>query len=171
MIRLLSLSAIFTLLISLNSFGWQPETGGSGKGLDIFKVEMDADQLVIVLKSNLEAYQITLVDTTNPVAPLSNNVNLFPDFDKLKISFIQNFLVTSITTLYKIYTTDPNAIVLSPWVITIYQREDDDYSYIVVAKGSMLLDGTKFPKVKKAAEELESRIEQAIKDLGAVKVQ
>ena len=165
MFRLFSLSVVFVLLISLSSFAWEPSTKGSGKGLVIYKVEMDADEVVQVLKSNLEAYQITLVDTTNPVAPLSNNVKIFPDFDKLGISFVQNFLVTSITTLYKIYTNDPNALVLSPWVITIYQREDDDFTYIVRTKSSILLDGTKYPEAKKAVEELESRIDQAIQDL------
>ncbi len=165
MLRLFSLSVVFALLISLSSFAWEPSTKGSGNGLVIYKVEMDADEVVQVLKANLEAYQITLVDTTNPVAPLSNNVKIFPDFDKLGISFIQNFLVTSITTLYKLYTTDPNAVVLSPFVITIYQREDDDYTYIVRTKPSILLDGTKYPEAKKAVEELESRIDQAIQDM------
>ena len=165
MLRLFSLSVVFALLISLSSFAWEPSTKGSGNGLVIYKVEMDADEVVQVLKANLEAYQITLVDTTNPVAPLSNNVKIFPDFDKLGISFIQNFLVTSITTLYKLYTTDPNAVVLSPWVISVYQREDDDFTYIVRTKASILLDGTKYPEAKKAVEELESRIDQAIQDM------
>lgn len=162
--KLLAL-AVIVLTVIANSFAWEPSTKGSGKGLVIYKVEMDADEVVQVLKANLEAYQITLVDTTNPVAPLSNNVKIFPDFDKLNITFIQNFLVTSITTLYKIFTTDPNAIVLSPWVITVYQREDDDFTYIVRTKASILLDGTKYPETKKAVEELESRIDQAIQDL------
>ena len=165
MLRLFSLSAVFALLISIASFAWEPSTKGSGNGIVIYKVEMDADEVVQVLKANLEAYQITLVDTTNPVAPLSNNVKIFPDFDKLGVSFVQNFLVTSITTLYKIFTTDPSAIVLSPWVITVYQREDDDFSYIVRTKASILLDGTKYPEAKKAVEELESRIDSAIQDL------
>lgn len=137
----------------------------SGNGLIIYKVEMDADEVVQLLKANLEAQQITLVDTTNPAAPLSNNVKIFPDFDKLGVSFIQNFLITSITTLYKIYTVDPNAMVLSPWVISIYQYEDDDYTYIVRTKSSTLLNGTKYPQVKKAVEELEKRIDAAISDL------
>ncbi|WP_457625192.1 hypothetical protein [Persephonella sp.] len=137
----------------------------SGKGFIIYKVEMDADEVVQILKANLEAQQITLVDTTNPAAPLSNNVKIFPDFDKLGVSFIQNFLVTSITTLYKIYTVDPNAMVLSPWVITVYQYEDDDYSYIVRTKSSMLLEGSVHPEVLKAVKELESRIDAAIADL------
>jgi len=156
---------VFVLAVVTCSFAWQPSTEGSGKGIVIYKVEMDADEVVQVLKANLEAYQITLVDTTNPVAPLSNNVKIFPDFDKLNITFIQNFLVTSITTLYKIFTTDPNAIVLSPWVITVYQKEDDDFTYIVRTKASILLEGTKYPQAKKAVEELESRIDQAIQDL------
>ncbi|SNZ06864.1 hypothetical protein SAMN06265182_0824 [Persephonella hydrogeniphila] len=137
----------------------------SGKGFVVYKVEMDADEVVQILKANLEAQQITLVDTTNPAAPLSNNVKIFPDFDKLGVSFIQNFLVTSITTLYKIYTVDPNAMVLSPWVITIYQYEDDDYSYIVRTRSSTLLEGTTHPEVLKAVKELESRIDAAIADL------
>lgn len=157
--------AVILLTVIATSFAWEPSTKGSGKGLVIYKVEMDADEVVQVLKANLEAYQITLVDTTNPVAPLSNNVKIFPDFDKLNITFVQNFLVTSITTLYKIFTTDPNAIVLSPWVITVYQREDDDFTYIVRTKASILLDGTNYPKTKKAVEELENRIDQAIQDL------
>jgi len=158
---------VVALSIAINflAFAWEPSTEGSGKGIVIYKVEMDADEVVQVLKANLEAYQITLVDTTNPVAPLSNNVKIFPDFDKLNITFIQNFLVTSITTLYKLFTTDPNAVVLSPWVITVYQKEDDDYTYIVRTKSSLLLDGTKYPEAKKAVEELESRIDQAIQDL------
>ncbi len=141
------------------------EKSNSGNGLVIYKVEMDADEVVQILKANLEAQQITLVDTTNPAAPLSNNVKIFPDFDKLNVTFIQNFLVTSITTLYKIFTVDPNAMVLSPWVITIYQYEDDDYTYIVRTKSSSLLQGTTHPEVKKAVEELESRIDAAIADL------
>jgi len=76
----------------------------SGDGLVIYRVEMDADEVIQLLKANLEAQQITLVDTTNPTAPLSNNIKIFPDFDKLNISYIQNFLVTSMTTLYKIYS-------------------------------------------------------------------
>ncbi|MDQ7056150.1 MAG: hypothetical protein Q9M89_06675 [Persephonella sp.] len=67
------------------------EKSKSGKGLVIYKVEMDADEVVQILKANLEAQQITLVDTTNPAAPLSNNVKIFPDFDKLNVTFIQNF--------------------------------------------------------------------------------
>ncbi len=165
MLKKLLASFCLLMLIVFNVYAWEPATEGSGKGLVIYKVEMDADEVVQVLKANLEAYQITLVDTTNPVAPLSNNVKIFPDFDKLNVTFIQNFLVTSITTLYKIFTTDPNAIVLSPWVITVYQREDDDFTYIVRTKASILLDGTKYPETKKAVEELESRIDQAIQDL------
>ncbi|MDQ7056149.1 MAG: hypothetical protein Q9M89_06670 [Persephonella sp.] len=56
-------------------------------------------------------------------------------------------------------------MVLSPWVITIYQYEDDDYTYIVRTKSSSLLEGTNHPEVKKAVEELESRIDAAIADL------
>ena len=155
----------FLLVIGMIFVAPAQEKSKSGEGLVIYKVEMDADEVVQVLKANLEAQQITLVDTTNPAAPLSNNVKIFPDFDKLNVSFIQNFLVTSITTLYKIYTVDPNAMVLSPWVITIYQYEDDDYSYIVRTKASMLLKGSAHPEVIKAVKELESRIDAAIADL------
>ncbi|WP_293447977.1 hypothetical protein [Persephonella sp.] len=159
--------SITALLLILGMIFVAPaqEKSKSGEGLVIYKVEMDADEVVQVLKANLEAQQITLVDTTNPAAPLSNNVKIFPDFDKLNVSFIQNFLVTSITTLYKIYTVDPNAMVLSPWVITIYQYEDDDYSYIVRTKTSQLLKGSTHPEVIKAVKELESRIDAAIADL------
>ncbi|WP_293444764.1 hypothetical protein [Persephonella sp.] len=159
--------SITALLLILGMIFVAPaqEKSKSGEGLVIYKVEMDADEVVQVLKANLEAQQITLVDTTNPAAPLSNNVKIFPDFDKLNVSFIQNFLVTSITTLYKIYTVDPNAMVLSPWVITIYQYEDDDYSYIVRTKASQLLKGSTHPEVIKAVKELESRIDAAIADL------
>jgi hypothetical protein len=165
MFRIFSFFAAVVLLISSLSYAWQPSTEGSGKGFVIYKVEMDATDVLPLLTANLEAQQIILVDTTNPVAPLSNNVKIFPDFDKLKITFVQNFLVTSMTTLYKIFTTDPNALALSPLVITVYQKEGDDYSYIVRTKPSILLDGTKYPEVKKAVEELEQRIDQAIKQL------
>ncbi|WP_457642588.1 hypothetical protein [Persephonella sp.] len=137
----------------------------SGDGLIIYKVEMDADEVVQVLKASLEAQQITLVDTTNPTAPLSNNIKIFPDFDKLNVSYIQNFLITSITTLYKIFTVDPNGMVLSPWVVTIYQYEDDDYTYIVRTKSSTLLKNTKHPEVIKAVQEFEKRVDAAIEDL------
>ncbi len=157
--------SIITFLLVLGTIFVAPAQEKSGEGLVIYKVEMDADEVVQVLKANLEAQQITLVDTTNPAASLSNNVKIFPDFDKLNVSFIQNFLVTSITTLYKIYTVDPNAMVLSPWVITIYQYEDDDYSYIVRTRTSQLLKGSVHPEVIKAVKELESRIDAAIADL------
>jgi len=137
----------------------------SGNGIVIYKVEMDADEAIQLLKANLEAQQILIVDVTNPAAPLSNNSKIFKDFDKLHIDFIQNFLVTSMTTLYKIFTKDPNAMVLSPWVITVYQYEDDDYTYIVRTKSHILLNGTKYLEVKKAVEELENRIDNAIKDM------
>ncbi|ACO04791.1 MAG TPA: hypothetical protein DEP48_03440 [Persephonella sp.] len=137
----------------------------SGDGLVIYRVEMDADEVIQLLKANLEAQQITLVDTTNPTAPLSNNIKIFPDFDKLNISYIQNFLVTSMTTLYKIFTVDPNAMVLSPWVISIYQYEDDDYTYIVRTKSSELLKNSKHKQVIEAVKELEGRIDSAIQEL------
>ncbi len=161
-------SYILILLISVIGISfaqWKPDTKGSGKGLVIYKYEGDADEVVQLLKMNLEAQQITIVDTTNPVAPLEANVKIFPDYDKLNITFAQNFLVTSISTLYKIFTNDPNALVLSPIVITVYQQEDDDYTYIVRPKVSILLDGTKYPQVKKAVEELEARIDKAIKEM------
>jgi uncharacterized protein (DUF302 family) len=69
------------------------------------------------------------------------------------------------TTLYKIFTNDPNAMVLSPFVITVYQLEGDKYTYIVRTKPSLLLDGTKYPEAKAAVEELENRIDKSIKDL------
>lgn len=163
-----NISYILILLIvavGISFAQWKPDTKGSGKGLVIYKYEGDADEVVQLLKMNLEAQQITIVDTTNPVAPLEANVKIFPDYDKLNITFAQNFLVTSISTLYKIFTNDPNALVLSPIVITVYQQEDDDYTYIVRPKVSILLDGTKYPQVKKAVEELESRIDKAIKEM------
>ncbi len=161
-----SLVLLLLVMITGISFAqWKPDVKGSGKGLVIYKYEGDADEVVQLLKMNLEAQQITIVDTTNPVAPLEANVKIFPDYDKLNVTFAQNFLVTSISTLYKIFTNDPNALVLSPIVITVYQREDDDFTYIVRPKVSILLDGTKYPKVKKAVEELESRIDKAIKDM------
>jgi predicted RecB family endonuclease len=158
-------SLVLMLMISVSTLAWEPSINGSGKGIIIHKVEGDAPDIILSLKTNLEANQITIVDVTNPSSPLVNNVKIFPDYDKLKIAFIQNFLVTSITTLYTIFTNDPNAMVLSPLVITVYQVEDDDYTYIVRTKASMLLEGTKYPKVKKAVEELESRIDQAIEDI------
>ncbi len=158
-------SLMALLMITMTAFSWEPSTNSSGKGIVIHKVEGDAPDIILSLKTNLEANQITIVDVTNPSSPLVNNVKIFPDYDKLKISFIQNFLVTSITTLYTIFTNDPNAMVLSPMVITVYQVEDDDYTYVVRTKSSMLLEGTKYPKVKKAVEELESRIDQAIEDI------
>ncbi len=152
------------MIISFSSFS-EVVKHNSGKGLVVYKVEMDADEVIQLLKANLEAQQITIIDVTNPAAPLSNNSKIFKDFDKLHIDFIQNFLVTSMTTLYKIFTTDPNAMVLSPWVISVYQYEDDDYTYIVRTKSHILLEGTKYKKVKEAVEELENRIDQAIKDM------
>ncbi len=153
-------------LISSYSFAeWKPDTKGSGKGIVIYKVEGEATDLIQILKANLEAQQITIVDVTNPSSPLVNNSKIFPDYDKLQVYFIQNFLVTSITTLYTLFTNDPNTMVLSPFIITIYQLEDDDYSYIVRTKPSLLLEGTKYPKVKKAIEQLESRIDEAIQEL------
>lgn len=137
----------------------------SGKGLVIYKVEGDPGDVMITLKGNLEAEQIIVVTTTDPAAPLANNIKLFPDYKKLKVDYIQNFLVTSMSTLYKIYTNDPNAMVISPLVITIYQYEGDDKTYIVRTKPSLLLDGTKYPEAKKAVEELENRIDKAIKQL------
>ena len=152
------------VFISISSFSEEVKHS-SGNGLVVYKVEMDADEVIQLLKANLEAQQITIIDVTNPAAPLSNNSKIFKDFDKLHIDFIQNFLVTSMTTLYKLFTTDPNAMVLSPWVISVYQYEDDDYTYIVRNKSHILLEGTKYKKVKEAVEELESRIDQAIKDM------
>ncbi len=152
------------VFISISSFSEEVKHS-SGNGLVVYKVEMDADEVIQLLKANLEAQQITIIDVTNPAAPLSNNSKIFKDFDKLHIDFIQNFLVTSMTTLYKLFTTDPNAMVLSPWVISVYQYEDDDYTYIVRTKSHILLEGTKYKKVKEAVEELESRIDQAIKDM------
>ena len=153
-------------LISSYSFAeWKPDTKRSGKGIVIYKVEGEATDLIQILKANLEAQQITIVDVTNPSSPLVNNSKIFPDYDKLQVYFIQNFLVTSITTLYTLFTNDPNTMVLSPFIITIYQLEDDDYSYIVRTKPSLLLEGTKYPKVKKAIEQLESRIDEAIQEL------
>ncbi len=70
-------------------------------------------------------------------------IKIFPDFDKLNVSYIQNFLVTSMTTIYKIFTADPNAMVLSPWVISIYQYEEDDYTYIVGTRSSEFLKDSK----------------------------
>lgn len=160
--KIVILAVIFSFSLV---FAWQPATEGSGKGLVIYKVEGDPADIMIALKGNLEANQIVLVSTTDPAAPLANNIKLFPDYKKLKIDYIQNFLVTSITTLYKIFTNDPNAMVLSPLVITIYQLEGDDNTYIVRTKPSILLDGTKYPEAKAAIEELESRIDKAIKDL------
>jgi uncharacterized protein (DUF302 family) len=162
---MLKFALAFILMIFSLSFAWQPSTDGSGKGLVIYKVDGDPADVMIALKGNLEASQIVLVTTTDPSAPLANNINLFPDYKKLKISYIQNFLVTSITTLYKIFTSDPNVMVLSPLVITIYQLEGDEKTYIVRTKPSLLLDGTKYPQAKEAVEELENRIDQAIKSL------
>ena len=165
---------VFLLLISLNLIALAgdkntkkslPQKLSSGEGFVIYKVEMDADEAVQILMENLKAHQLTVVDITDPSAPLSNNIKIFPDFDKLKVSYIQNILVTSITTLYKIFTVDPNAMVLSPWVVSVYQYEDDDYSYIVRTKSHLLLKGTSHPEVIKAVKELESRIDAAITDL------
>lgn len=137
----------------------------SGKGIVVYKVEGDPADVMIALKGNLEAEQIVVVTTTDPAAPLANNIKLFPDYKKLKVDYIQNFLVTSMSTLYKIFTTDPNAMVISPLVITVYQYEGDEKTYIVRTKPSLLLDGTKYPEAKKAIEELENRIDKAIKQL------
>ncbi len=137
----------------------------SGEGIVVYKVEMDADEAIQLLKANLEAQQILIVNVTDPTAPLSNNSKIFKDYDKLGVDFIQNFLVTSMTTLYNIVTRDPNALVLSPWVITVYQYQDDDYTYIVRTKSHILLNGTKNKKVQEAVKELESRIDAAIKEL------
>lgn len=153
------------LVVFSLSFAWEPSTEGSGNGIVIYKVLGDPGDIMIALKGNLEANQIVLVSTTDPAAPLANNIKIFPDYKKLKVDYIQNFLVTSISTLYKIFTNDPNAMVISPLVITIYQLEGDSYTYIVRTKPSLLLDGTKYPEAKKAVEELESRIEKSIKDL------
>ncbi|ACN99586.1 hypothetical protein [Sulfurihydrogenibium azorense] len=141
------------------------EGSDSGKGLVVYKVDGDPGDVMIALKGNLEAAQIIVVTTTDPVAPLANNVKLFPDYKKLKVDYMQNFLVTSMATLYKIVTNDPNAIALSPFVITIYQYEGDDKTYIVRTRPSLLLDGTKYPQAKEAVEELEKRIDNAIKSL------
>lgn len=137
----------------------------SGKGIVVYKIDGDPGDVMIALKGNLEAEQIVVVTTTDPAAPLANNIKLFPDYKKLKVDYIQNFLVTSMSTLYKIFTTDPNAMVISPLVITVYQYEGDDKTYIVRTKPSLLLDGTKYPEAKKAVEELENRIDRAIKQL------
>lgn len=110
----------------------------SGKGVVVYKVDGDPADIMIALKGNLEASQIVVVTTTDPAAPLANNISLFPDYKKLKVDYIQNFLVTSISTLYKVYTTDPNAMVLSPLVITVYQYEGDDKTYIVRTRPSLL---------------------------------
>ena len=158
------LAILSIMFIAFSSFAEEIKHS-SGNGLVVYKVEMDADEAIQLLKANLEAQQITIIDVTNPAAPLSNNSKIFKDFDKLHIDFIQNFLVTSMTTLYKLFTTDPNAMVLSPWVISVYQYEDDDYTYIVRTKSHILLEGTKYKKVKEAVEELENRIDQAIKDM------
>ncbi len=154
---------IFTMIIF--SIKAEEVKHSSGEGLVIYKVEMDADEAIQLLKANLEAQQILIIDVTNPAAPLSNNSKIFKDFDKLGVDFIQNFLVTSMTTLYKLFTTDPNAMVLSPWVISVYQYEDDDYTYIVRTKSHILLKGTKHKVVEEAVKELENRIDQAIQDM------
>lgn len=137
----------------------------SGKGVVVYKVEGDPADIMIALKGNLEAEQIIVVTTTDPAAPLANNVKLFPDYKKLKVDYIQNFLVTSMSTLYKIYTADPNGMVISPLVITIYQYENDNKTYIVRTKPSLLLQSSKNPAVIEAVEELENRIDKAIKQL------
>lgn len=137
----------------------------SGKGIVVYKVDGDPGDVMIALKGNLEASQIVVVTTTDPVAPLANNIKLFPDYKKLKVDYIQNFLVTSMSTLYRIITNDPNAMALSPLVITIYQYEGDEKTYIVRTRPSLLLDGTKYPEAKKALEELEERIDKSIKQL------
>ncbi len=159
------LLAVLLLASSYSFAEWKPDTKSSGKGIVIYKVEGEATDLIQILKANLEAQQITIVDVTNPSSPLVNNSKIFPDYDKLQVYFIQNFLVTSITTLYTLFTNDPNTMVLSPFIISIYQLEDDDYTYIVRTKPSLLLEGTKYPKVKKAVEELENRIDEAIQEL------
>jgi len=157
---------LLAVILSFSAvFAWQPSTEDSGNGLVIYKIEGDPADIMIALKGNLEANQIVLVTTTDPAAPLANNIKLFPDYKKLKVDYIQNFLVTSMTTLYKIFTNDPNVMVLSPFVITVYQLEDDKYTYIVRTKPSLLLDGTKYPEAKAAVEELENRIDKSIKDL------
>ncbi len=164
--KILKVLLVLMFFVSFNSFAeWKPDTKGSGKGIVIYKVEGEATDLIQILKANLEAQQITIVDVTNPSSPLVNNSKIFPDYDKLQVYFIQNFLVTSITTLYTLFTNDPNTMVLSPFIISIYQLEDDDYTYIVRTKPSLLLEGTKYPKVKKAVEQLESRIDEAIQEL------
>lgn len=139
--------------------------GQSGAGIVVYKVEGDPGDVMIALKGNLEAEQIVVVTTTDPAAPLANNIKLFPDYKKLKVDYIQNFLVTSMTTLYKIFTKDPNGMVISPLVITVYQYEGDDKTYIVRTKPSLLLEGTANPEVKKAVEELEEKIDKAIRQL------
>jgi len=153
------------LILALSLLAFSQEKHNSGEGLVIYKIEMDADEAIQLLKANLEAQQILIIDVTNPAAPLSNNSKIFKDFDKLGVDFIQNFLVTSMTTLYKLFTIDPNAMVLSPWVISVYQYEDDDYTYIVRTKSHILLKGTKHKEVEKAVLELEKRIDQAIQDM------
>ncbi|MFN3787747.1 MAG: hypothetical protein ACK4SW_05015, partial [Sulfurihydrogenibium azorense] len=60
------------------------EGSDSGKGLVVYKVDGDPGDVMIALKGNLEAAQIIVVTTTDPVAPLANNVKLFPDYKKLK---------------------------------------------------------------------------------------
>jgi len=147
------------------SFAWEPATEGSGNGLVIYKIQADATDILPILKANLEAEQIVIVMTTDPSGALGNNVKLFPDYNKFKIGYMQNFLITSMSTLYKIMTNDPNGMVLSPFVITVYQRDGDEYSYIIRTKPSILVDGTKYPEVKKAVEEFEARVDKAIKQL------
>ncbi len=120
--------SLFLVVFSL-AFAWEPSTEGSGKGIIIYKVEGDPGDVMIALKGNLEANQIVLVSTTDPAAPLANNIKIFPDYKKLKVDYIQNFLVTSMSTLYKIFMNDPNVMVISPLVITIYQLEGDIYLY------------------------------------------
>ncbi len=165
-IKFFLLTFIIISFVNSNALAeWKPDTKGSGKGIVIYKIEGEATDLIQILKANLEAQQITIVDVTNPSSPLVNNSKIFPDYDKLQVYFIQNFLVTSITTLYTLFTNDPNTMVLSPFIISIYQLEDDDYTYIVRTKPSLLLEGTKYPKVKKAVEQLESRIDEAIQEL------
>jgi len=56
-------------------------------------------------------------------------------------------------------------MVLSPWVISIYQYEDDDYTYIVRTKSSELLKNSKHKQVIEAVKELEGRIDSAIQEL------
>jgi hypothetical protein len=72
---------LLAVILSFSAvFAWQPSTEGSGNGLVIYKIEGDPADIMIALKGNLEANQIILVTTTDPAAPLANNIKLFPDY-------------------------------------------------------------------------------------------